>query len=63
MGKPSNTSPSNLATRLFTVDTYGHLIPEGNRAAVDRLDAQHAEIGTGSKTGSGLEAKVYVFAF
>ena len=24
-----------------TVDTYGHLVPSGNRAAVDRLDAAH----------------------
>lgn len=23
----------------ITVDTYGHLVPGGNRAAVDRLDA------------------------
>jgi integrase len=24
-----------------TVDTYGHLVPSGNKAAVDRLDAAH----------------------
>ena len=26
------------ASIAITVDTYGHLIPGGNRAAVDRLD-------------------------
>jgi integrase len=41
------------ASIAITVDTYGHLIPGGNRTAVDRLD----EIGTGSKTGSEASSK------
>jgi integrase len=35
------------ASITITVDTYGHLIPGGNRQAVDRLDYA----ATGSETG------------
>jgi Site-specific recombinase XerD len=40
------------ASITITCDTYGHLIPGGNRQAVDRLDTQLFEATTGSKTGS-----------
>ncbi len=43
-----------------TVDIYGHLIPGGNRQAVDRLDAVlDGKIGqrTGGKTGSNEESE------
>jgi integrase len=40
------------ASITITCDTYGHLIPGGNRQAVDRLDTQLIEVPTGSKTGS-----------
>ena len=33
-----------------TVDTYGHLIPGANRAAVDRLDAHPTRIPDASET-------------
>jgi integrase len=43
------------ASIAITVDIYGHLIPGGNRQAVDRLDSdpeQKATIGTGTTTGT-----------
>lgn len=42
------------ASIAITVDIYGHLIPGGNRAAIDRLDGNDT---TGSKIGSDLEVK------
>ena len=36
------------ASITITVDTYGHLIPGGNRQAVDRLDLA----ATGAETGT-----------
>jgi len=32
------------ASIQITVDIYGHLVPGGNRAAVDRLDDERAPV-------------------
>jgi hypothetical protein len=41
-----------------TVDIYGHLVPGGNRQAVDRLDDQNGNIsGTGRGNGATAGAR------
>lgn len=42
----------------ITVDTYGHLVPGGNRQAVDKLDDVGAkEAGDFSQSGSKMVAE------
>ena len=38
----------------ITLDTYSHLLPNGEKGAVDRLDNMWSQSGTGSRTGSGV---------
>ena len=40
-----------------TVDTYGHLVPGENKAAVDRLDDAPAATSATSKTAAELGAR------
>jgi integrase len=40
-----------------TVDTYGHLVPGGNKAAVDRLDDASGQPSTTSTAASELGAR------
>ena len=42
----------------ITVDTYGHLIPAGNRSAVDRLDDAHASSRQENSLDDGLETEI-----
>jgi integrase len=44
------------ASIQITVDTYGHLVPGGNRAAVDRLDDQTQPAATPAQPADGFEA-------
>ena len=39
------------ASIAITVDTYGHLIPGGNRQAVDRLDGVSSGNANGDQNG------------
>jgi hypothetical protein len=43
------------ASIQITVDTYGHLVPGGNRAAVDRLDAETQPNATQAQPDDVLE--------
>jgi len=51
-GKPEIRVCPNGIT--ITLDTYSHLLPNGEKGAVDRLDNMGSQSGTGSRTGSGV---------